>query len=115
MKTATLRVLVEKMDAVIVGIKELGEKLATATATAAPAPAPAALVKEEYTTAEAAEALEELGVSKSPWTLQNDCRTGRINAEQRLVGRKLQWMIHRDELAKILNHRSPSDGSPSTN
>jgi len=57
-------------------------------------------VKEWYSTAEAAEIL-----GKAEWTVRENCRLGRVNAEKRPCGRgrSLEWIISHDELQRIRN------------
>jgi hypothetical protein len=58
------------------------------------------LVKDWYTTAEAAELLD-----RAEWTVREWCRTYRINAEKRPCGRgqSQEWIISHEELQRIRN------------
>lgn len=58
------------------------------------------MVKDYYTTAEAAEILH-----RAEWTVREWCRLGRVNADKRPCGRgrSQEWIISHAELQRIRN------------
>jgi hypothetical protein len=58
------------------------------------------IVKEWYSTAEAAEIL-----GRAEWTVRENCRLSRYHANKRRTGRgrSLEWMISHEELVRIQN------------
>jgi hypothetical protein len=58
------------------------------------------MVKDYYTTAEAAEIL-----NRAEWTVREWCRLGRVNADKRPCGRgtSQEWIISHEELQRIRN------------
>ena len=58
------------------------------------------MVKDWYTTAEAAHLLQ-----RSEWTVREWCRLGRVHAEKRRCGRgnAQEWIVSHEELERIRN------------
>jgi hypothetical protein len=58
------------------------------------------VVKDHYTTAEAAEILD-----RAEWTVREWCRLGRVNADKRScgLGASQEWIISHAELQRIRN------------
>lgn len=58
------------------------------------------MVKDFYTTNEAAEILQ-----RAEWTVREWCRLGRVNADKRACGRgrSQEWMLSHAELQRIRN------------